>query len=49
MDLEKGDAGEHCYFEKGEALPLERKGILDQGAYGQVDKVLSLISFKEYA
>jgi hypothetical protein len=49
MDLEKGDLGEHCYFESGEALPLERKGILGKGAYGQVDKVLSLISFREYA
>jgi serine/threonine protein kinase len=49
LDLEKGDRGQHCYFRKGEALPLEMKGILGSGGYGQVDKVLSLISFKQYA
>jgi hypothetical protein len=49
MDLEKGAKGEHCYFRKGETLPLETKGILGSGGYGQVDRVLSLISFKEYA
>lgn len=49
LDLEKGDRGQHCYFRKGETLPLEMKGILGSGGYGQVDKVLSLISFKQYA
>jgi hypothetical protein len=49
MDLEKGAEGHHCYFRKGETLPLETKGILGSGAYGQVDRVVSLISFKEYA
>jgi hypothetical protein len=49
MDLEKGAEGQHCYFRKSETLPLERKGILGSDGYGQVDRVLSLISFKEYA
>jgi serine/threonine protein kinase len=49
MGLEKGEEGQHCYFKEGESLPFEQKGILGSGAYGQVDKVLSLVSFKEYA
>jgi hypothetical protein len=49
MDLERGDRGQHCYFKKGETLPLESKGVLGRGSHGQVDKVLSLISSEEYA
>ncbi|KAH7068910.1 kinase-like domain-containing protein [Paraphoma chrysanthemicola] len=49
MDLEKGEHGRHCYLQKGDLLPFERKAVLGIGGYGQVDKVLSLISFKEYA
>ncbi|PMD14645.1 kinase-like protein [Hyaloscypha hepaticicola] len=49
LDLEKGDKGEHCRFRHGESLPLEEKGVLGTGGFGQVDRVLSLISFREYA
>lgn len=49
MDLEKGAGGRHHYFRRDEPLPFERKGILGSGGFGQVDMVLSLISFKEYA
>ena len=49
MDLEKGRNGKHCHFKKGEPLPFEPKGILGNGGFGQVDKVLSTISLKEYA
>jgi hypothetical protein len=49
MDLERGEKGQHCYFRKGDTLPLETKGILGSGGYGHVDRVLSLISFKEFA
>ncbi|KFY86828.1 hypothetical protein V498_07380, partial [Pseudogymnoascus sp. VKM F-4517 (FW-2822)] len=49
LDLEKGAAGQHCNFDQKEVLPLEEKGIIGSGGYGQVDKVLSLVSFKEYA
>jgi tetratricopeptide (TPR) repeat protein len=49
MDLEKGEKGRHCYFRKHEPLPLEIKGVLGSGGFGQVDRVLSTISFREYA
>ena len=49
MGLEKGEEGQHCYFRRNEPLPFEMKGILGSGGFGQVEKVLSLISFKEYA
>jgi serine/threonine protein kinase len=49
MDLEKGEMGQHCYFKAHEPLPFEMKGILGSGGYGQVDKVLSRISFRVYA
>jgi TolA-binding protein len=49
MDLEKGAAGQHCHFHRNEAVPFEEKGIIGSGGFGQVDKVLSLISFREYA
>ncbi|KAL5376730.1 hypothetical protein DPSP01_010275 [Paraphaeosphaeria sporulosa] len=49
MDLEKGGNGQHCHFEKGEPVPFDPRGILGSGGFGQVDKVLSQISFKEYA
>jgi tetratricopeptide (TPR) repeat protein len=49
MDLERGKFGRHCHYSKGESPPLESKGILGSGGFGQVDRVLSLISFKEYA
>jgi tetratricopeptide (TPR) repeat protein len=49
MDLEKGERGQHRYFREHEPLPLEMKGILGSGGFGQVDRVLSTISFREYA
>jgi len=49
MDLEKVEREQHCYLRKGEAFPFEMKGVLGRGGYGQVDKVLGLFSFKEYA
>jgi hypothetical protein len=50
IDLEKGEKGRHCYFRQDELLPFEMKEILGTGGSGgQVDRVLSLISFKEYA
>jgi hypothetical protein len=48
-DLEKGEGGQHCYFRQDEPLPLEMKGILGLGGFGQVDRVLSTIRFREYA
>jgi tetratricopeptide (TPR) repeat protein len=49
LDLEKGEKGQHCHYNPGESAPFESKEVLGRGAFGQVDKVLSLISFKEYA
>ena len=49
MDLEKGKKGQHYNFWRNNLLPLEEKGILGSGGFGQVNKVLSLISFREYA
>ncbi|KAF2500785.1 kinase-like protein [Lophium mytilinum] len=49
IDLEKGQMGQHCHFRRGEPLPFETKGTLGSGGFGQVDKVLSSISFREYA
>ncbi|RDW69768.1 hypothetical protein BP6252_08788 [Coleophoma cylindrospora] len=49
LDLEKGDEGQHRHFSHDEPLPFEVKGILGTGGFGQVDRVLSLISFREYA
>jgi serine/threonine protein kinase len=49
IDLEKSDGGQHRHFKVDEPLPFESKGTLGAGGFGQVDKVLSLISFKEYA
>ncbi|TVY12527.1 cAMP-dependent protein kinase type 2, partial [Lachnellula arida] len=49
LDLEKGDKGQHNHFRDDEPLPFEEKGILGTGGFGQVDRILSLISFREYA
>jgi hypothetical protein len=49
MDVEKGENGQHCFFEQGDFIPFETKAVLGRGGYGQVDKVLSTISFREYA
>ena len=49
IGLEKGEEGQHCFFRRHEPPPFEEKAILGSGGFGQVDKVLSLISFKEYA
>jgi hypothetical protein len=49
MDLEKGKSGQHCCFREDEPLPLEMKGILGSGGFGQVNRALSTINFREYA
>lgn len=48
MGLEKSE-GRHCHFRRNDPLPFEVKEILGSGGFGQVDRVLSSISFKEYA
>jgi TolA-binding protein len=49
IHLEKSHEGYHCHFKPGESPPFKSERILGSGGYGQVDKVLSQISFREYA
>lgn len=49
MDLEKGEAGKHRHFAKGEPQPFRVVGVLGSGGYSQVHRIKSTISFKEYA
>lgn len=49
LDLEKGEQGRHICFGKEESAPYEVKAILGCGAYGVVEKVISLLSYQEYA
>ena len=47
--FEKGKDGQHACFGPGEDLPFETMAILGRGVSGVVEKVLSSISFREYA
>ncbi|KAI9772754.1 MAG: hypothetical protein M1835_006235 [Candelina submexicana] len=38
IDLENGEDGKHRYFADGEPLPFERKAVLGQGGFSQMDK-----------
>ncbi|KAK0822834.1 hypothetical protein LTR73_008994 [Friedmanniomyces endolithicus] len=49
LDLEEGAKGQHHNFRPDEPLSFEEKGVIGTGGFGQVDRVLSTISFKEYA
>ena len=49
MDLKKGENSQHYNFRRSEPRPFEEKDILGSGAFRQINKVLSLINFKEYA
>ena len=49
LHLEKGEKGGHLYFEKGKSAPYEVKGRLGSGSYGEVQKVVSLLSHEEFA
>jgi len=48
LDLEKSE-GRHATFAADEPLWFESKGKLGRGAFGVVDKVVSLITLQEYA
>ena len=49
VEIEKGENGRHGHFGKGDPLPFEIKGKLGSGGFSQVDRIASLISYKEYA
>jgi serine/threonine protein kinase len=48
-DLENGELGSHMNFNAKESIPFESRGELEHGAFGAVDKVVSLVSRKIYA
>ncbi|KAF3926556.1 Ankyrin-3 [Arthrobotrys entomopaga] len=49
IDLEKGERGRHRHFGPDEPLPFRSKGPLGVGGFGAVDRVVSVVSGKEYA
>ncbi|KAH0558594.1 hypothetical protein GP486_004751 [Trichoglossum hirsutum] len=49
LDLENRGDRKHTHFREGEPLPFEVKAYLGSGGYGTVDKVISLLSHREYA
>ncbi len=49
VGLERGGQGQHSHFKQGEPIPFKSKEVLGSGGFGQVDKVMSLVSFREYA
>lgn len=48
-DFKKGEDGQHKHFTKDEPLPFQTVSILGSGGFGQVDKVISKLTNKEYA
>ena len=48
LDLERED-GRHRHFSKSEDIPLQKMEELGKGGYGRVDRVVSTITYKEYA
>ncbi|KAL9616062.1 MAG: hypothetical protein Q9160_009033, partial [Pyrenula sp. 1 TL-2023] len=48
LDLERED-GRHRYFSKTEEVPLRKIEELGKGGFGYVDRVISNITYKEYA
>lgn len=49
LELEKGPERRHATFGRDDVLPFEVIARLGSGGYGHVDKVISLLSHKEYA
>lgn len=48
FDLERED-GRHRHFSRAEDVPLQKLGELGKGGFGYVDRVLSTITYREYA
>ncbi|KAI9766121.1 MAG: hypothetical protein M1839_005028 [Geoglossum umbratile] len=49
LDFEKGERRRHFHFGRGEPIPYEVRAKLGSGGYGEVEKVVSLISHCEFA
>jgi ankyrin repeat protein/tRNA A-37 threonylcarbamoyl transferase component Bud32 len=47
--LEKGEHGEHQNFGPGESLGFKLKEVLGRGAFGEVDRIFSMTTKKDYA
>lgn len=43
------ESGKHCHFRPDEPLPFRTLARLGAGGYGQVDKIESKVTFKQYA
>ncbi|OCK90737.1 kinase-like protein [Cenococcum geophilum 1.58] len=48
LDLER-ETGQHKHFSHSDDVPFIKVAELGQGGYGYVDKVVSTVSYKEYA
>jgi len=48
-DLESGEDGQHQHFGENELLPFRTVSLLGSGGFGQVEKVISILSNNEYA
>jgi hypothetical protein len=48
LDLEK-EGSRHRHFSDPEEVPLKKIAELEKGGYGYLDKVLSIVSYQEYA
>jgi tRNA A-37 threonylcarbamoyl transferase component Bud32 len=46
MDLEHG---QHCFFQKGEVVPLEERGVIGRGSTSVITRVLSFKNGQQYA
>ncbi|KAL5384227.1 hypothetical protein DPSP01_005372 [Paraphaeosphaeria sporulosa] len=49
MSLERAENGTHQIIADEESVPFRRQKLLGKGGFGEVDKVFSLITFREYA
>ncbi|KAJ8114631.1 hypothetical protein OPT61_g3543 [Boeremia exigua] len=47
--LPKQRLGQACHFRDASEAPLKTTGVLGKGSFGHVDRVLSTITYKEYA
>ncbi|KAH7118945.1 kinase-like domain-containing protein, partial [Dendryphion nanum] len=49
LSLELGKEGHHCIFSHEDSVPFETQAKLGAGSFGEVDRVLNLITWKEFA
>jgi serine/threonine protein kinase len=49
VDFEKDPNRRHCHFTKEDLLPFTAIAVLGSGGQGSVDKVLSSLSYREFA